>query len=223
VLVVDDQLLFRQAAREVIEATEDFEVIGEATSGQHALAAVAELHPDLVLLDVRMPGMNGIETAARLSSESSAPVVVLISIDEPPNLPDGVRSCGAAELVRKQDLCSSLLRRLWNTHRGRDGARTSTASSQAGDAKGGAQRQGSPERQIGAQVDLVELKEKTTLSREDAAARLHEIADELASGNDIVMERDRLRFVARVPDEVRLKIEFEVEDSESEFEIELTW
>jgi amphi-Trp domain-containing protein len=72
-------------------------------------------------------------------------------------------------------------------------------------------------------VDLVELKEKATLRREDAAARLHAIADELASGNDIVMERDNLRFVARVPDEVHLKIEFEVEDDGSEFEIELTW
>jgi len=72
-------------------------------------------------------------------------------------------------------------------------------------------------------VDLVELQEKTTLSREQAAARLHAIADELASGNDIVLERDHLRFVARVPDEVHLKIEFEVEEDGSEFEIELTW
>jgi amphi-Trp domain-containing protein len=72
-------------------------------------------------------------------------------------------------------------------------------------------------------MDLVELKEKTTLSREDAAARLHAIADELASGNGIVIERDRLRFVARVPHEVNLKVEFEVEEDGSEFEIELTW
>ena len=72
-------------------------------------------------------------------------------------------------------------------------------------------------------MDLVEMQEKVTLSREDAAARLHAIADELASGNDIVMERDRLRFVARVPDQVHLKIEFEVEEDGSEFEIELTW
>ena len=72
-------------------------------------------------------------------------------------------------------------------------------------------------------MDLMELKEKTTLRREDAAARLHAIADELASGNDIVIERDNLRFMARVPDEVDLKIEFEVEDDGSEFEIELTW
>lgn len=72
-------------------------------------------------------------------------------------------------------------------------------------------------------MDLVELKEKTTLSREDAAARLHAIADELASGNGIVMERERLRFVARVPDQVHLKVEFEIEEDGSEFEIELTW
>ena len=72
-------------------------------------------------------------------------------------------------------------------------------------------------------MELAELKEKTTLRREEAAARLHAIADELASGNDIVIERDRLRFVARVPDEVEMKIEFEVADDGAEFEIELTW
>jgi amphi-Trp domain-containing protein len=72
-------------------------------------------------------------------------------------------------------------------------------------------------------MDLVELKEKSTLSREEAAARLHAIADELASNNDLVIERDDLRFVAHVPDQVKLKVEFEIEDDGSELEIELTW
>ncbi|MFL5835631.1 MAG: amphi-Trp domain-containing protein [Solirubrobacteraceae bacterium] len=72
-------------------------------------------------------------------------------------------------------------------------------------------------------MELMELKERETLSREAAAARLRSIADELASGNDIVMQKDNLRFVAKVPDEVNLKIEFEVSDDETEFEIELTW
>jgi amphi-Trp domain-containing protein len=84
-------------------------------------------------------------------------------------------------------------------------------------------REGYGQLRNGAEMDLVELKEKSTLSREEAAARLHAIADELSSGNGIVMERERLRFVAHVPDEVKLKIEFEIEDSGSEFEIELTW
>jgi amphi-Trp domain-containing protein len=69
----------------------------------------------------------------------------------------------------------------------------------------------------------LELKEKSTMSREDAAARLRAIADELASGNDIILERGQARFLAKVPDEVALKIEFEVEDEKTEFEIELTW
>lgn len=69
----------------------------------------------------------------------------------------------------------------------------------------------------------LELKEKSALTREDAAARLHAIADELASGNDIILERGQARFVAKVPDEVAMKIEFEVEDDGTEFEIELSW
>jgi amphi-Trp domain-containing protein len=72
-------------------------------------------------------------------------------------------------------------------------------------------------------MELIELEERESLSREAAAARLRSIADELASGNDIVMQRDKLRFVAHVPDEVNLKIEFEVDDDEVEFEVELTW
>jgi amphi-Trp domain-containing protein len=74
-----------------------------------------------------------------------------------------------------------------------------------------------------AEVKLMELKDKTTLSREEAAARLHAIADELASGNDVVIEREGLRFVAHVPGQVNLKVEFEVEDEGTELEIELTW
>jgi amphi-Trp domain-containing protein len=74
-----------------------------------------------------------------------------------------------------------------------------------------------------ADVKLMELKDKTTLSREEAAARLHAIADELASGNDVVIERETMRFVAHVPDQVNLKVEFEVEDDGTELEIELTW
>jgi len=69
----------------------------------------------------------------------------------------------------------------------------------------------------------MELKNKTALSREEAAARLRAIADELASGNDVVIERGDLRLVAHVPGQVNLKVEFEIEDDGTELEIELTW
>ena len=68
VMTVDDQAVFRQAAREVIEATDGFEYLGEAGSGEEALALAGELDPDLVLVDIRMPGIDGFETARRLSA-----------------------------------------------------------------------------------------------------------------------------------------------------------
>ena len=108
--------MFRQVAHEVIDATEEFEMLGEAASGAHALAAVTELSPDLVLLDVRMPGMDGIETATRMHAQDPRSVIVLITVEEAPNLPAGLASCGAAELVRKQDFGPALLRRVWNSH-----------------------------------------------------------------------------------------------------------
>jgi DNA-binding NarL/FixJ family response regulator len=118
-VVVDDQVVFRQVAHEVIDATPDFELLGEASSGPHALLAVKQLEPDLVLVDVRMPGMDGIETAARLHAEHPDTVVVLITVEQAPNLPGGVSSCGAAVLVRKQDFGPRLLRRVWAAHRPR--------------------------------------------------------------------------------------------------------
>jgi DNA-binding NarL/FixJ family response regulator len=116
VLVVDDQPVFRQVARQVIEATPAFELLGEAASGWDALAAADEAEPELVLVDVRMPGMDGIETAAALTAAHPDVVVVLVSVEEPPNVPGGVGTCGAAELVRKRDFCPSLLRRLWTAY-----------------------------------------------------------------------------------------------------------
>jgi two-component system, NarL family, invasion response regulator UvrY len=119
VLLVDDHPRFRQAARDLVDATPGFEPIGEAVSGEEALYMVADLDPALVLLDVRLPGMDGIETARSITSVSPHPTVILVSIDDPDHLPAGIASCGAATFIRKRDLCSGALRRLWEEHGGR--------------------------------------------------------------------------------------------------------
>jgi two-component system invasion response regulator UvrY len=116
VVTVDDQPYFRGAAREVIEATPGFEAVGEACSGEEALGVIDELEPELVLLDVRMPGMDGIETAQRIKGDHPQVVVVLISIEDPANIPAAAQTCGAAALVRKQDFKPRLLRSLWVAH-----------------------------------------------------------------------------------------------------------
>jgi two-component system, NarL family, invasion response regulator UvrY len=112
VLAVDDQQVFLRAVHDLIAAAPGFEQVGEAASGGEALAMAGDLHPDLVLLDVRMPGMDGIETARRLADSAPGTVVVLISLNEEPDLP----AVGAVAHVRKQDLNVRALRELWDVH-----------------------------------------------------------------------------------------------------------
>jgi DNA-binding NarL/FixJ family response regulator len=115
VLAVDDQAIFLRTVRSLIAATPGFEQVGEALSGPAALELAAELHPDLVLLDVRMPGMDGLETARQLVQADPSTVVVLISLEEVPELPSSAADAGAAAYVRKQDLSTRTLRQLWLT------------------------------------------------------------------------------------------------------------
>ena len=117
VLTVDDQAVFRLAARDVIDATPGFEALAEAASGAEALTLSATLEPDLVLMDVRMPEMDGIETARRILEARPAAVVVLISLEDPLDVRDVAHGCGAVASVRKQDFCPAMLRQLWATHR----------------------------------------------------------------------------------------------------------
>jgi amphi-Trp domain-containing protein len=72
-------------------------------------------------------------------------------------------------------------------------------------------------------MDLMEITEKERLSREDAAARLHTLADALAENNDVEFDRGGIRFKVHVADEVDFKLEIEIEDDEKELEIELKW
>lgn len=116
VVTVDDQAVFRAAAREVIEATSGFESVGEAASCEEALRVVGDVAPRLVLVDVRMPDVDGVETAMRIRDHYPEVVVVLISIDELSRVPSTVPDAGAVAFVRKQDLCPAKLRDLWENH-----------------------------------------------------------------------------------------------------------
>jgi two-component system, NarL family, invasion response regulator UvrY len=121
VLLVDDHAQFREAARDLVEATPGFESLGEASSGEEALRLVEELDPALVLLDVQLPGMSGIETARSITSVQPHPTVFLVSIDDLADQPASVASCGAATFVRKRDLGAGALKRLWAEHGRGDG------------------------------------------------------------------------------------------------------
>jgi two-component system, NarL family, invasion response regulator UvrY len=118
VLTVDDQAVFRDLARLVLKATPGFTSVGELASGEEALAAIDDLRPRLVLVDVRMPGIGGIETARRIAAAHPEIVVVLISVEDADDLPADALKSGAVALVRKQDFGAVLLTELWSAHGG---------------------------------------------------------------------------------------------------------
>jgi DNA-binding NarL/FixJ family response regulator len=113
VLVVDDQAPFRMAARAVLRRLEGFEFAGEASSGLEAIELVDRLHPALVLMDINMPEMNGIEATRQIMAAHPDVVVILCSTYDAADLPPAASASGAAAYVNKERLAADTLRRLW--------------------------------------------------------------------------------------------------------------
>jgi DNA-binding NarL/FixJ family response regulator len=103
VLIVDDHPSFRASARALLEA-EGFEVVGEAPDGETALEAADELRPDVVLLDVQLPGMDGFQVASRLTRNGAGPSVVLVSSRDGSDFGPLVAESGAKGFVPKAEL-----------------------------------------------------------------------------------------------------------------------
>lgn len=117
VLIVDDQLPFRTVARTVVGVTPGFSVVAEAESGEQAVERAAEFAPALVLMDINLPGINGVEATRRILATAGDTVVVLVSTYRADDLPDGADRCGAAAYVHKEDLSPVLLTSIWQQHR----------------------------------------------------------------------------------------------------------
>jgi CheY-like chemotaxis protein len=110
VLIVDDQEPFRRAMAAVVEETDGFVVVGAASSGEESLTLATELSPELVLMDVHLPGIDGIEASRRLTADGG-PVVVLLSTYDEDQF--DLSGSGARCYVAKATFGSDRLRQLW--------------------------------------------------------------------------------------------------------------
>jgi DNA-binding NarL/FixJ family response regulator len=101
ILLVDDQRLMREGLRTLLELEQDFEIAGEAADGQAALDAYAQLKPDVVLMDIRMPVMTGVEATRRLrETQPGAKVIILTTFDDDANVFEGLRAGALGYLLK---------------------------------------------------------------------------------------------------------------------------
>jgi DNA-binding NarL/FixJ family response regulator len=114
VLVVDDQGPFLRAMGSVVRETVGFEVVGEASSGEASLIAAAELHPDLVLMDVNLPGIDGLEATRRLLEGARPPVVLLLSSHDEDRGEQLVAESGASAYLAKSTFGPEELEEAWS-------------------------------------------------------------------------------------------------------------
>jgi DNA-binding NarL/FixJ family response regulator len=112
-MIVDDQEPFRLAAQMVVEATDGFEVVGVAETGESSIEMAGQLQPDLVLMDVNLPGINGLDATRQILDASDRVVVfVLSTYSEEEYGPRAVES-GAAEYIPKSAFSPERLTRAW--------------------------------------------------------------------------------------------------------------
>jgi len=101
VLICDDQEAFRGAAREVVNATDGFEVVGETETGEESVVAAGRLHPNLVLMDVHLPGIDGLEASRRIRATYPKVAVLLLSTYDPEEFAGRIAGSGAVAFISK--------------------------------------------------------------------------------------------------------------------------
>ena len=104
VLIVDDQPLVRTGLRVLLEAEPDIEVVAEAGDGAEAVTLATRLHPEVVLMDIRMPVMDGIEAAAEIARRGLLARVLLVTTFDPSEYLDAARAAGASRVLLKDEV-----------------------------------------------------------------------------------------------------------------------
>jgi DNA-binding NarL/FixJ family response regulator len=115
VLVVDDHAVFRETVRQVLASDAHFVVVAEAGSGEEAVALAGEISPDLVLMDMRLPGMNGLAAAAAIKASQPPVIILMLSGDWSPAHERKARAVGVQARLAKQSFSLNEIYRVLDT------------------------------------------------------------------------------------------------------------
>ena len=115
VWVVDDQASFRRATAATLDAMDDFVMAGECETGESAVELIRDGDADIVLMDIHMPGIGGIEAARRIHAAHPEVMVVLMSTYDLADISAAAADCGASAYLNKEHLSPDLLSRIWRT------------------------------------------------------------------------------------------------------------
>lgn len=200
VLLVDDHRLIRVGLRNILQAQSDIEIAGEAGDGEEAVRLARELRPNVVVLDVNMPGMNGIEATRKLARLEPAPKILIVSVQKQDPVPSRLLEAGAAGYLTKEAAADEILAAVRQVHAGRKYLSADIARELALGNLGGASplstlsdREMEVLLLVAEGMSLQDIAEKLHVSPKTVATYRYRLYDKLGVANDVELARYALR------------------------------
>lgn len=199
VLLVDDHKLIRVGLGKLLQAESGIEVVGEAGDGETALQLARELSPDVVVLDINMPGMNGVEATRRLTRLEPTPRILIVSVHSQDPVPARLLEAGAAGYLTKDAAADEIVAAVRQVHAGRRFLSADIAREIALGSVGGSPLAKLSDRELEVMLlvangyGIPEIAERLHLSPKTVATYRYRLFDKLDLRNDVELARYALR------------------------------
>lgn len=200
ILLVDDHKLIRVGLRNVLEGNADMEIVGEAGNGEEALRLAREMKPDVVVLDINMPEMNGVEATRKLARLDSAPRILIVSVHKQDPIPTRLLEAGASGYLTKDLAADEIVAAVRQVSAGRRYLSADVAREMALAQLGGtsslstlSDREMEVLLLVATGMSLQDIAEKLHVSPKTVATYRYRLFEKLDVANDVELARFALR------------------------------